>query len=78
MFRRGIKPDSLRGHKAEIRSGISDGHLPERWDARLALIEQANYMKFFRSRWGFLFGQILGRLPRLCFGFSSMLGYRIK
>ena len=78
MFRRGIKPDSLRGHKAEIRSGISDGHLPERWDARLALIEQANYMKFFRSRWGFLFGQILGRLPRLCFAFSSMLGYRIN
>lgn len=77
MYRRGVKPDSLRDHKAEIRCGISDGHLPERWEPSLRLIEQANYMKFFRHRWGFFFGQILGRLTKVCYGFSSMLGYRI-
>ena len=43
----------------------------------LKLIEQANYMKFFRSRWGFFFGQILGRIPWLCYKFSSLLGYKI-
>ena len=35
------------------------------------------YMKFFRSRWGFFFGQILGRIPWLCYKFSSLLGYKI-
>ena len=39
--------------------------------------EQANYMKFFRPRWGFFFGQILGRMTRLCYKFSSLLGYKI-
>lgn len=34
-------------------------------------------MKFFRPRWGFFFGQILGRMTRLCYKFSSMLGYEI-
>ena len=50
----------------------------ERWEPRLRLIEQANYMRFFRSRWGFLFGQVLGRMPWLCYKFSSLLGYEIK
>ncbi len=77
MYRRGMKPDSLRRHAAQIRSGISDGHRVEQWNRRMHLIEQANYMKFHRRRWGFFFGQILGRMPRLCYGFSSMLGYSI-
>lgn len=77
MSKRGVKPDSLKNHKAQIRSGISDGHLVERWEPRLRLLEQANYMKFFRSRWGFFFGQILGRMTRLCYQFSSLLGYKI-
>ena len=78
MTRCKAKPDSLKDHKAQIRSGISDGHVIEKWEPRLSLIEQANYMKFFRRRWGFFFGQILGRMTRLCFGFSSMLGYSIS
>lgn len=77
MSRHGVKPDSLRKHEAQIRSGISNGHVVEQWEPSLKLIEQANYMKFFRSRWGFFFGQILGRIPWLCYKFSSLLGYRI-
>ncbi len=77
MSRHGVKPDSLRKHEAQIRSGLSDGHLAEQWEPALQLIEQANYMKFFRPRWGFFFGQILGRMTRLCYKFSSLLGYRI-
>ena len=77
MSRHGVKPDSLRKHEAQIRSGINDGHRVEQWEPALQHIEQANYMKFFRPRWGFFFGQILGRLTRLCYRFSSLLGYRI-
>ena len=86
MSRHGVKPDSLRKHEAQIRSGLSDGHfrsglsdghLVEQWEPTLQLIEQANYMKFFRPRWGFFFGQILGRMTRLCYKFSSLLGYKI-
>ena len=77
MSRHGVKPDSLRKHEAQIRSGLSDGHLVEQWEPTLRLIEQANYMKFFRPRWGFFFGQILGRMTRLCYKFSSLLGYEI-
>ena len=77
MSRHGVKPDSLREHEAQIRSGLSDGRLVEQWEPRLRLLEQANYMKFFRPRWGFFFGQILGRMTRLCYKFSSMLGYEI-
>ena len=77
MSRHGVKPDSLRKHEAQIRSGLSDGRVVEQWESALRLIEQANYMKFFRSRWGFFFGQILGRIPWLCYKFSSLLGYRI-
>ena len=77
MSRHGVKPDSLRKHEAQIRSGLSDGHMVEQWESSLKLIEQANYMKFFRRRWGFFFGQILGRIPWLCYKFSSLLGYRI-
>ena len=77
MSRHGVKPDSLRKHEAQIRSGLSDGHVVEQWEPALQLIEQANYMKFFRSRWGFFFGQILGRMTRLCYKFSSLLGYKI-
>ena len=77
MSRHGVKPDSLRKHKAQIRFGLSDGRLVEQWEPTLQLIEQANYMKFFRSRWGFFFGYVLGQIPWLCFKFSSMLGYKI-
>ena len=77
MSRHGVKPDSLRSHEAEIRSGLSDGRVVEQWEPSLQLIEQANYMRFFRSRWGFFFGQVLGRFPRLCYKFSSLLGYKI-
>ena len=77
MSRHGVKPDSLRKHEAQIRSGLSDGRVVEQWESALRLIEQANYMKSFRSRWGFFFGQILGRIPWLCYKFSSLLGYRI-
>ena len=77
MSRHGVKPDSLRNHEACIRSGLDDGRLVERWEPSMKLIEQANYMKFFRNRWGFFFGQILGRIPRLCYRFSSLLGYSI-
>ena len=77
MSRHGVKPDSLRKHEAQIRSGLSDGRVVEQWEPALRLIEQANYMKFFRSRWGFFFGQILGRMTRLCYKFSSLLGYKI-
>ena len=77
MSRHGVKPDSLRKHAAQIRSGITDGHIVEKWEPRMILLEQANYMKYFRSRWGFFFGQVLGRMPGLCYKFSSMLGYRM-
>ena len=77
MSRHGVKPDSLRKHEAQIRSGLSDGHMVEQWESSLKLIDQANYMKFFRRRWGFFFGQILGRIPWLCYKFSSLLGYKI-
>lgn len=77
MSRHGVKPDSLRKHEAQIRSGVDDGHIVEQWEPALHLVEQVNYMKFFRRRWGFFFGQILGRMPKLCYRFSSMLGYRI-
>lgn len=71
------KPDALRKHEAQIRSGIDDGHEVEQMVPSLSLIEQANYMQFFRSRWGFFYGQIIGRMPRLCQKFSSLLGYKI-
>lgn len=41
------KPDSLRGHEAQIRSGLKDGHEVENWEPRLQLIDQALYQKFF-------------------------------
>lgn len=78
MSRRGLKPDSLRGHQAQIRSGIDDGRTVEGWDSRLRLLRQDNYMRFFRPRWGFLYGQVLGRMTRLCYRFSSLLGYEIR
>ena len=78
MSKHGVKPDSLRKHEAQIRSGLSNGRLVEQWEPALHLLDQANYMKFFRRRWGFFFGQILGRIPWLCYRFSSLLGYEIR
>ena len=42
MSRHGVKPDSLRHHEAQIRSGLSDGQLVEQREPALQLIEQAN------------------------------------
>lgn len=78
MTRHGVKPDSLRNHEAQIRSGIDDGRIVQEWIPELEMICQDNYMAFFRNRWQFLFGHVLGRIKRLCFKFSSLLGYRIK
>ncbi len=78
MTKHGVKPDSLKGHEAQIRSGLCDGHEVERWESRLTLLDQSNYMKFFRPRWGFFFGQVFGRMTGLCYKFSSLLGYKIK
>lgn len=76
MSKQGLKPDSLRGHKAQIRSGISDGHEVEHWDSRLKLIEQGVYQKYYPERWG-LGGRLLGLFPRFSCKFSSLLGYKI-
>lgn len=72
-----VKPDSLRGHEAQIRSGISNGHIVESWEPRLQLIEQAIYQKLYTRRWG-LAMRILSHFPRLSCRFSSLLGYKIK
>lgn len=71
------KPDSLKDHGAQIRSGIASGREIERWEPRLCLLDQANYMKFYRHRWPW-WAQFLGRFTRLCFRFSSMMGFEIK
>lgn len=76
MSRHGLKPDSLRDHKAQIRSGISDGHEVERWEPRLRLIKQGIYQRYFPKRWG-LGGRLLGLFPRFSCKFSSLLGYHI-
>lgn len=76
MTKHRIKPDSLRDSKAQIRSGINDGHIVEQWEPRLKLVKQASYMSFFRSRWGLL-GIMMGIFPKLCYKFSSLLEYRI-
>lgn len=76
MSKHGVKPDSLRDFQAEIRSGIEDGKEVEKWNMNLSLIEQRSYMEFFRNRWGII-GHTLGRFPRLCRKFSSLLCYKI-
>lgn len=78
MTRYGVKPDSLRNHEAQIRSGIDDGRIVQEWIPELETICQDNYMAFFRNRWQFLFGHVIGRMKKLSFKFSSLLGYRIK
>ena len=71
-----LKPDSLKGHKAEIRSGFSNPHLPEYWNPSLKLIEQKNYFKLNRNRWGAI-GYILSISSNLAFKYGSLLGYCI-
>lgn len=71
------KPDSLRKHAAQIRSGITDGRDVEVWEPSLKLIEQVSYPEFHRNRWG-LFMYLFSFLPRSwSFPFSSMMGYKI-
>lgn len=77
MVRTSLKPDSLRGHAAQIRWGISDGREAERMEPRLQLIEQRSYMSFARRRWG-LTGLFFRLFPRLAFRFSSLLCYHIS
>lgn len=76
MIKTKLKPDSLRGHAAQIRSGVTDGREVERWEPRLQLIEQRSYMEFARRRWG-LTGVIFRVFPRLAFKFSSLLRFKI-
>lgn len=76
MSRHHIKPDSLRGSEAQIRSGLSDGHDVEQWIPNLQLIEQGVYQKLFPERWGWG-GKLLGYFPKLSCKFSSMLEFRI-
>ena len=72
-----FKPDSLRKHKAELRSGITHGEDVELWEPRLAMIEQVSYPRFHLHRWD-AFMRFFSRLPeRWSFHFSSMMGYRI-
>lgn len=73
-----MKPDGLESYEAQVRSGIADARDIEAWGVGLRLIEQANYMQFFRNRWGFVQGHILGRLNKLCFRFSSLTGFRTE
>lgn len=77
MMRRGIRPDSMRNFQAQIRCGIERGSEVEEWNPHLHLIEQRSYMDFFRKRWG-VKGQTLGRFPRLCRKFSSLMCFRIE
>ena len=73
MSRHGVKPDSLRKHEAQIRSGLSDGHVVEQWEPRLRLIEQAKYMMFFIPRLVFFFCQILGSIAWLFHKFIYLI-----
>ncbi|WP_329903558.1 class I SAM-dependent methyltransferase [Porphyromonas pogonae] len=71
-----IKPDSLKNHDAQIRSGFADGHVGEEWAPGLKLIEQALYQKKYTRRWAFM-PRMMGYFPGICKKFSSMLGYEI-
>lgn len=76
MIKSGVKPDSLKGSEAQIRSGISNGHEVEQWEPRLKLIEQAIYQKFHTRRWNLLM-RLFALMPKLSIKFSSLLGYKI-
>lgn len=78
MYKQHITPSSLKQHEAEIRFGLSNGKTIEQWIPSLSLIKQVHYMKFFRNRWGIFLGHFIGRIPKLCYQFSSMVGYRIN
>ena len=45
--------------------GAEQRALVEQWEPALHLLDQANYMKFFRRRWGFFFGQSWDGYPAL-------------
>ena len=49
MSKHGVKPDSLRKHEAQIRSGLSKRAPGGAMGTRPAPAGQANYMKFFRG-----------------------------
>lgn len=77
FMKKSLKPDALKHNDAQIKSAITYGSEIEKAIPELELIEQANYLSFFRNRWGFLLGHILGRLDKVSFRFMSLLGYRI-
>ncbi len=72
-----FKPDSLRKHKAEIVSGIDDGHEVEKFEPRLELIEQTIYQDIHTKRWPILM-RLLRHSPHISRKFSSLVGYKIK
>ena len=76
MVHTGLKPDSLRGHAAQIRSGVADGREVERHEPLLRLVEQRIYMELAPRRWGFV-GVFFRAFPRLARQFSSLLRFRI-
>lgn len=57
MSRRGVKPDSLREHKAQIRSGIDDGHMVELWEPGLHLLERVELYEIFPFPLGIFSGR---------------------
>lgn len=76
MVKTNLKPDSLRGHAAQIRSGFADGHQVERCEPGLRLIEQRSYMEFARRRWG-MTGVFFRAFPSLAYKFSSLMCFKI-
>ena len=77
FMKKNLKPDSLNSSEAQIRFGLNDAKAVESWTPGVELMEQEVYMHFFRRRWGFFLGQILGRSARLCRKFSSLAGFRL-
>lgn len=77
MVKTKLKPDSLRGHAAQIRSGTADGRDIERHVHGLRLTEQRSYMEFARRRWG-LTGMVFRTFPRLAYKFSSLMCFKIE
>lgn len=61
MSRRGVKPDSLREHKAQIRSGIDDGHMVELWEPGLHLLESGQLYEIFPFPLGIFFRADIGQ-----------------
>ena len=77
MVKTKLKPDSLRKNEAQIRSGISNGKIVEKWVPQLEITGQWLYQNYAKKRWG-VFGYIFRIFPKFTCKFSSILGYKIK